>query len=136
MNDRISTARDDLEQRLRLALTDQPAYTVRQVGRREVRVARPHDFKRESTPYRFTLLVREKRGRVETVEHWSTDGDTPRRLRDREQPVRDTIATVLAEAGWKQGRGFVGWTIAVVKEVTLGLLLTAIVVAICAFLAR
>ncbi|WP_147123831.1 hypothetical protein [Nocardia neocaledoniensis] len=109
---------------------------MRQVGRREVRVARPHDFKRESTPYRFTLLVREKRGRVETVEHWSTDGDTPRRLRDREQPVRDTIATVLAEAGWKQGRGFVGWTIAVVKEVTLGLLLTAIVVAICAFLAR
>ncbi|MGS2807374.1 hypothetical protein [Nocardia sp. MW-W600-9] len=137
MNDRSASARADLEQRLRLALTGLPDFKVRQVGRREIRVSRPHDYKQERTPYRFSLLVDVKRGYVETVEYWSTDGDMPlRRDRAQEQPVRDLITAVLGEAGWKQGRGVVGWTIVVVKKAALAVLLTAIVILICVLLAR
>ncbi|MFC9894616.1 hypothetical protein ACFVMC_13085 [Nocardia sp. NPDC127579] len=117
MNDRMAPARDDLEHRLRRALTGHPSFVVRQVGRREVRVARPHDYRLESTPYRFSLFLDVSGRRVETVEHWSVDGDLPlRRDRDREQPVRDLIAAELARAGWRPGRGPLGSVSAVASK--------------------
>lgn len=137
MLDQTDSARTELAERLRLALRAHPAFEVRQIGRREVRVARPYDHEQERTPYRFSLLLEEKRRYAEIVEHWSSDGGTPlRRDRDSEQPVRDLIAAELAEAGWTPGRSLVGWAIDVVKWVAWAASLTMIVVLICVFLAR
>ncbi|MFD3593158.1 hypothetical protein ACFWU5_10545 [Nocardia sp. NPDC058640] len=98
MFDETCSARTELEPRLRLALTDHPAFEVRSVGRRELRVARPYDHTRERTPRRFPLILEQKRKFARTCEYWSPEGGTPlRRDRDREQPVRNLIAAEQAE---------------------------------------
>ncbi|MFD4354503.1 hypothetical protein ACFWPX_18255 [Nocardia sp. NPDC058518] len=131
MHDETDSPRTELEHRLRLALTSHPTFEVRPVGRRELRVARPYDHNMERTPYRFSLLLEEKRRFAVTVEHWSSDGGTPlRRDRDREQPVRNLIAAELAELGWKPGRSAVGWTIAVLSQAAWAVLFLVVSTAV------
>ncbi|MFI6222770.1 hypothetical protein ACIBEH_19605 [Nocardia salmonicida] len=118
MLDETDSPRTELEHRLRLALTGNPTFEVRSVGRRELCIARPYDHHQERTPYSFTVILEEKRRFARTLEHWwPTEGGTPfRRDQDREQPVRDLIAAELAKLGWKPGRSAVGWAIAVLSQ--------------------
>ncbi|MFD4357897.1 hypothetical protein ACFWPX_35515 [Nocardia sp. NPDC058518] len=128
MSDEIASARSELEQRLRLALTSHPAFEVRSVGRHELHVARPYDHNHERTPYSFTLILEEKRRFARTIEHWwPTEGGAPwPRDRDREQPVRDLIAAELAESGWTPGRSTVGWASATLTQAFWAILIMVV----------
>ncbi|MFD5178064.1 hypothetical protein ACFWM1_19815 [Nocardia sp. NPDC058379] len=76
------------------------------------RIERPFRRDLRGTPCCFRLLLEPKRKYALTWEVWDPDdGETPRRERDREQPVRDLIAAEVSELGWRPGRSAVGWVI-------------------------
>ncbi|MEV6359608.1 hypothetical protein [Nocardia asteroides] len=121
-----------MEQRLRAALTGFPAFKVWAVGRRELRIERPYRYDLRGTPYCFRLHLEQKRKYALTRELWDTEGQTPRRERDREQPVRDLIAAELSELGWRPGRSVVGWMITVLVT-TVKIVMTLIAALVFAY---
>ncbi|MFD6220758.1 hypothetical protein [Nocardia asteroides] len=132
MYNEIPSPREELEQRLRAALVGYPAFTVRAVGRRELRIERPYRHDLRGTPYCFRLHLEQKRKYALTWELWDTEGQTPRRERDREQPVRDLIAAEVSELGWRPGRSVVGWMITMLIT-TIKIVMAVIVALVFAY---
>ncbi|NKX86893.1 hypothetical protein [Nocardia coubleae] len=63
---------------------------------------------------------------------WDTDGETPQRERDREQPVRNLMADEVSELGWRAGRSAVGWVITILIT-TIKIVVAVIAVLVLAY---
>ncbi len=96
---------------------------------------RPYQEEQARTPYRYRLVLDQRRSRVSTYRDWfpGDPGAYPPD-RDREDPIDNLIATELAGLGWKEGRSAIMWLFVVLAAAGAIAGITAIVLIAIAFL--